>query len=230
MQRAHTCGTRKERMPAAPGGSVAPGGPAAPAKWDKNTSRIGCKPMFEVLKSDLRRYLQKGMPLSTRIEVVVCTPGIWVICIYRMGSRVSKISNRVIRKGLMIPLRLLQVLIGVPAGIDISFDTRIGKGFYIGHYGGIVLHHEVEIGEYCNISHGVTIGLGGRGETLGCPKLGDRVYIGPGAKVFGKITIGNDVAIGANAVVLKDVPDRAVVGGVPAKILNFKSSSDFIRL
>ena len=74
----------------------------------------------------------------------------------------------------------------------------------------------------------MVIGHAGRGGKQFVPIIGDRVYIGPGAKLFGKIRIGNDVAIGANAVVTKDVPDNAVVVGVPAKIISYKGSSDFI--
>jgi serine O-acetyltransferase len=127
-------------------------------------------------------------------------------------------------------MRILKLLIGVPIGIDISFDAVIGKGFYVGHYGGIIIGEGVMIGENCNISQGVTIGVGGRNEKRGSPKIGDRVYIAPGAKIFGEITIGDDCAIGANAVVATDVPDRAVLGGVPAKIINYNSSKDFIHL
>jgi serine O-acetyltransferase len=76
---------------------------------------------------------------------------------------------------------------------------EIEKGLYIGHFGGIFVNDDVVMGENCNLSQGVTIGLGGRREKRGCPKIGDRVFIGPGAKLFGAIEIGNDVAIGANA-------------------------------
>ncbi len=115
-------------------------------------------------------------------------------------------------------------------GIHIPLEVEIGWGFYIGHAGGIVVHPDAVIGANCNISQGVTIGEGGRAEARGVPRIGDRVYIAPGAKVFGKITIGNDVAIGANAVVNKDVPDSAVVGGVPAKIISMKGSAGLIIL
>ena len=74
----------------------------------------------------------------------------------------------------------------------------------------------------------MTLGWAGRGDKKGCPIIGDRVYIGAGAKVIGKVRVGNNVAIGANSVVTKDVPDNAVVGGVPAKIINYSSSSDYI--
>jgi serine O-acetyltransferase len=65
---------------------------------------------------------------------------------------------------------------------------------------------------------------------MGCPKIGDRVFIGPGAKIFGAITIGNDVAIGANAVVTKNLPDEAVAVGIPAKVVNLNGSKDYIIL
>lgn len=81
---------------------------------------------------------------------------------------------------------------------------------------------EGAIGENCNIGQGVTIGIAGRGEKKGVPQIGNKVYIAPGAKIIGKIIIGNNVMIGANSVVTKDVPDNAVVAGVPAKIISYK--------
>lgn len=114
-------------------------------------------------------------------------------------------------------------------GIDIPAETNIDKGFYIGHFGAIVISSAAIIGKNFNISQGVTIGVAGFGEKRGVPIIGENVYIGPGAKVFGKITIGNNVAIGANVVVTKNVPDNAVVAGVPAKIINMNSSKRFIK-
>ena len=100
---------------------------------------------------------------------------------------------------------------------------------YIGHFGGIIVSGGAKIGEYCNLSQGVTIGFAGRGEKRGCPTIGDRVYVATGAKVLGAITIGNDVAIGANAVVAKDLPDNAVAVGVPAKIISYDGAGDFVH-
>lgn len=110
----------------------------------------------------------------------------------------------------------------------------IDGGLYVGHAtaGCIVVNGGVKIGKNCNIHHGVTIGVRKRsikGLGLGIPKIGDNVYIGPGAKVFGGIKIGNNVAIGANAVVTHDVPDNAVVGGVPAKIISFAGSEGLVN-
>ena len=95
-------------------------------------------------------------------------------------------------------------------GIEISRSASIGPSCYIGHFGGITIGPAI-IGRRCSISQGVTIGVSGRGEKEGLPTIGDDVYLGPGAKLFGKITIGHNVKIGANAVVYKDVEDNAVI-------------------
>jgi serine O-acetyltransferase len=114
-------------------------------------------------------------------------------------------------------------------GISISPDVQIGAGFYIGHFGGIVVNEQAVIGANCNISQGVTIGQINRGSAAGCPVIGNNVYIGPGAKVIGRIHIGDHAAIGANAVVTKDVPSNTSVGGVPAKVLSDKGSEGYVN-
>ena len=83
-------------------------------------------------------------------------------------------------------------------GISIPYNTEIGPGFYIGHFGGIVINQRCRIGRNCNISHGVTLGKVNRGLHNGYPIIGNNVMIGPGAVVLGGITIGDNAAIGAN--------------------------------
>jgi len=114
-------------------------------------------------------------------------------------------------------------------GISIPPKTQIGSGFYIGHFGGIVVNAKSVIGKNCNISHGVTLGKGNRRKNKGYPVLGDNVYIGPGAKIIGAVKIGDHVAIGANCVVTKDVPDHAVVVGVPGKVISQEGSSGYVN-
>lgn len=113
-------------------------------------------------------------------------------------------------------------------GIQISPSTRIGKGFYIGHFGSIVINPAVTIGECCDIIQTCTLGLAYRGKNIGVPQIGNRVYIGPGARVIGNVRIGNDVAIGANAVVTHDAPNMTVIAGVPAKVLSMEGSDAYI--
>jgi serine O-acetyltransferase len=182
-------------------------------------------------RADLGRYmvLMGRTGLIARLRLIVYSPGIWITFLFRVGQRLSAAADR------FPPLKILSVLYrfqyflaGLAVGIDIPLETRIGAGLYIGHWGGITVGPKTVLGENCNLSQGVTIGEAGREGGRGVPVIGDRVYLGPGAKVFGKITVGNDVAIGANAVVGKDVPDSAVVGGVPAEIISMKGSADFV--
>lgn len=105
-------------------------------------------------------------------------------------------------------------------GISIPYETNIGSGFYIGHFGGIIINPKSIIGKNCNISQGVTLGQANRGKNMGTPILGDNIYIGPGAKIVGNVRIGNNVAIGANCVVTKDIPDNSVVVGIPGRVIS----------
>jgi serine O-acetyltransferase len=99
----------------------------------------------------------------------------------------------------------------------IGRNANFGPGFAIMHPYGIVINSSVIAGENLVLQSGVVIGVAKDGEPLNVPVIGDNVYIGAGAKLFGKITIGNNASIGANAVVVKDVPDNAIVVGIPAK-------------
>ncbi len=108
----------------------------------------------------------------------------------------------------------------------IPYKAKIGKGTFCGYSGiGVVIHSDAEIGDHCVIGQHVTVG-GGNNRYPGVPKIGNNVYISHGAIVFGGITIGNNVTIGANAVVTKPVPDNAIVAGVPAKILRIKDQNE----
>jgi serine O-acetyltransferase len=120
---------------------------------------------------------------------------------------------------------LLNLLIKIAWGIEVPRSARIGRGFYIGHFGGIHISSAAQIGKNCNLSQEITIGVSGSDKQRGVPVIGDNVYIAPGAKVFGLIKIGNNVKIGANAVIYKDIPDNAVVVSDPGfKIISMSGN------
>jgi serine O-acetyltransferase len=112
----------------------------------------------------------------------------------------------------------------VKYGIQISYKSDIGEGLTIPHCGTIVLGGSVEIGKNCTLLQGVTIGSNLFKSRFELATIGDNVLIGAGAKIIGPVKIGNNVTIGANSVVTKDIPDGAVVGGNPAKILSYKDA------
>jgi serine O-acetyltransferase len=131
--------------------------------------------------------------------------------------------------GLFFIARILLFHYSIKFGISIPDTTQIGSGFYIGHFGEIVVNSKSIIGKNCNISQGVTIGQLNRGKRAGCPVIGDNVFIGPGAKILGNIRVGDDAAIGANCVVVDDVPPHSVVVGIPGKVVSQAGSEGYIN-
>lgn len=95
--------------------------------------------------------------------------------------------------------------------IQIPRQTQIGKGLYIGHFGGIIINDKVVIGQNCNLSHNITIGQENRGTKKGTPKLGNKVWIGTGSVIVGKIIIGDNVLIAPNSFVNFNVPSNSLV-------------------
>lgn len=147
-----------------------------------------------------------------------------VILVYRFGSWQTR-QLRLLRWTLEPLYRVAYLLVQCLWGIELPRTAKIGPGLYIGHFGGIVVSGSAVIGANCTLMHGVTIGQSGCGETLGVPEIGDDVFIGPGAKLIGKIRVGNNVKVGANVVVHKDVPDNAVLALAPGfQIISFKGN------
>jgi serine O-acetyltransferase len=146
--------------------------------------------------------------------------GFWAILVYRFGHARFVIKNKIIRAPWTIVYIILHKLIEIICGITIGSTAVIGRRLCIEHHGCIVIHGASVIGDDCLIRHGVTLGNTGFNDPFGAPRVGDRVQIGAGAKILGRISVGNDVIIGANAVVIRDVPDNAVMGGVPARSLS----------
>lgn len=112
--------------------------------------------------------------------------------------------------------RLKRNLLSLLTASDIDVMARFGRNLRLPHPNGVVIHGDVVIGDDCLVMQQVTIGLRPPGHV---PRLGSRVYVGAGAKILGSVTIGDDARIGANAVVLSDVPAGATAVGIPARIV-----------
>ncbi len=115
-------------------------------------------------------------------------------------------------------------------GFQIYPETQIGEGFYLGHWGTVVINPKVKIGKNCNIMQGVTIAQANRGKHEGVPENGNEVWIGTNAVIVGKIKVGNNVLIAPNVYLNTDVPDNSVVVGNPAQIISkLNATEDYIN-
>lgn len=183
---------------------------------------------FSLIKADYKRYIATGA--KNPLKVIFFNQGFIATYLFRiftglyLFTRKIIIINKLVSFLCFLILKLNQFF----TGISIPIGTKIGKGLYINHIGTIIINSNVQMGENCNISPMMVIGWGKSEGKFGVPKIGDRVWIGPGAKIFGPITIGNDVAIGANAVVNKSIPENAVVVG-SNKIVSYNSSKEYIK-
>lgn len=128
-----------------------------------------------------------------------------------------RLAHFLYRKNVPLLPKLIRFLMFLLYNSVIPPECHIGKGSYFAHGGiGAVLHPNTRVGDRVLIGQGVTLG-GSFGE--GPPAIGDDVWMGPGVRVLGDITVGSNSIIGANAVVIADVPENSVVGGVPAKLI-----------
>ena len=183
--------------------------------------------LFSSLRADYLRYRCSGE--SSRLGAIGLNQGLWAIGVYRVSHELfERTGSPRARRALRIVLLVAQKGVEILTNISLPPACEIGEGLMIGHFGPTVLNMGVKIGRHCNLSQGVTLGIAGRGDKMGCPELGDRVYVGPNAVLIGKIHIGNDAAIGAGAVVTKSVPPRAVVVGNPARVISYDGSFDFV--
>jgi serine O-acetyltransferase len=167
--------------------------------------------MFDNLREDWRTHDRQ---LSRQ--------GLWAMAVYRFGRWRYGIRPRWVRYPFSAAYKLFRLLSEILTGIELPCEAILGRRFRIDHFGGIVISGDAVFGEDCVVRNGVTVGLRHKGKR-GSPVIGNRVDIGAGAKILGPIRIGDDVAIGANAVVLSDVPSNSIAVGVPARILPRKT-------
>lgn len=181
--------------------------------------------LFGTLRADIARTyaLLEGGQLR-RALTAARTPGVQAVVVYRVGQWL--LESPVLVRLLFEPdYVLFNALVQMLWGIELPRQASIGPGLRIGHFGGITISSHAIIGRNCAISQNVTIGVNGHGAKTGAPTVGDDVYIAPGARVFGRIRVGNNVKIGANAVVYRDVPDNAVVVLDPGfRIVSFEGN------
>ncbi len=184
------------------------------------------KEFKELIKADLTRY-GSGNNRSAFIKHYFKDEGFKYTFWWRFAEYASQAG---ILRYLLYPfLILVHRHLSYKFGISIPIGVKIGAGFYIGHYGNIVISGDAVLGRNCNISQGVTIGQANRGKYKGTPIIGDEVYMATGAKIIGGIKVGNNTLISANALVTKNIDDNAVCVGVPAQIISHNGNVGYIE-
>jgi serine O-acetyltransferase len=145
-------------------------------------------------------------------------PGFRAVAVHRFGSWAMR-QRPVIRAPLFRLYITLFRWVRNNYGIELPWMTRVGRRFRIGHQGGIVIHPRAQIGDDCCIRQNVTIGAATADRSTEAPRLGDRVEVGAGAVIIGRITIGDDVRIGPNAVVMTNIPAGSTAFAAPARVI-----------
>lgn len=168
--------------------------------------------MFKDLKAQIKHIKESDPAASGIFEILFLYPSIHAIGFYRLAHVLYKIKLKFLA-------RMISQLARFLTGIEIHPGAQIGIGLFIDHGMGVVIGETAIIKDYVKLYHNVT--LGGVKATLGKrhPTIEDHVVIGTGAKVLGNITVGKHARIGANAVVLKDVPEHCTAVGIPARLV-----------
>lgn len=169
--------------------------------------------MLKFLIKEGKNILEKDPAAKNLFEAIFCYPCLKAIAYHRITSKLYNKERYTLA-------RIISQIARRKTGIEIHPGAKIGKNFFIDHGMGVVIGETAEVGNNVLMYHGVT--LGGTGKEKGVkrhPTVEDDVIIGSGAKVLGPVTIGKGAKIGANAVVLQDVPPYATAVGIPARII-----------
>jgi serine O-acetyltransferase len=176
------------------------------------TSAATTPSLFAKLRGDVSCVLQRDPAARNSLEVALLYPGVHAVLFYR-------VANSLWRRGVKFPARFLSWFARLVTNIDIHPGATIGQRLFIDHGAGVVVGETAVIGDDVTLYHGVT--LGGTSWTSGKrhPTIESGVLVGAGAKILGPITVGARARIGANSVVIDDIPPEMTVVGIPGRIV-----------
>jgi serine O-acetyltransferase len=153
-------------------------------------------------------------------------PGFRALAVHRFGVWRMRIRPKLLRAPFSVFYRALYRHVRNHYGIDLPYSVAVGRCVIIEHCGAIVIHGSASIGDRCIIRQGVTLGNRYLSQPFDAPQLGAGVNVGAGAKILGNVHVGDYAQIGANAVVLSDVPSRATVAGIPARLVSLPATEE----
>ncbi|HEY2472603.1 MAG TPA: serine O-acetyltransferase [Terracidiphilus sp.] len=167
---------------------------------------------FERVREDVRSVMERDPAARSRLEILLCYPGLWAVWIHRISHRLWRIKFRLIA-------RILSQLGRFLTGVEIHPGALLGRRLFIDHATGVVIGETAIVGSDVTLYQGVTLGGTGKGHGKRHPTVCDGVFVGNNANVLGNITVGENSRVGAGSVVLTDVPPNSTVVGVPAHIV-----------
>ncbi|MFK4754583.1 MULTISPECIES: serine O-acetyltransferase [Oceanospirillaceae] len=168
-------------------------------------------------REDIASVFERDPAARTTFEVLTTYPGVHALILHR-------ISHRLWLRGWRYGARWLSFFARLVSNVDIHPGATIGARFFIDHGAGVVIGETAVVGDDVTLYHGVTLGGTSWNKGKRHPTLGDGVMVGAGAKILGNITVGNGSRVGANSVVVEDVPDRCTVVGIPGKIVKLREA------
>lgn len=168
--------------------------------------------MFKNLREDIRSIKERDPAARSSFEVLLLYSGLHAVIYYR-------IAHWLFLHKKFILARWVSQHAKFKTGIEIHPGAKIGKGLFIDHGTGVVIGETTEIGDYCTLYQGVTLGGTGKDKGKRHPTLGNNVMVGAGAKILGPFKVGDNAKVGANALVLSEVPPNSTAVGVPARIV-----------
>lgn len=168
--------------------------------------------MLKAIAQDLQAIFDRDPAATSRLEVILTYAGFHALLAYRLAHWLKQHQVPFMPRAISQLARWL-------TGIEIHPSAKIGDFFFIDHGMGVVIGETAEVGDHVTLFQGVTLGGTGKERGKRHPTLGNHVVVGAGAKILGGITIGDNVKIGANSVVVKSVPANSTVIGVPARII-----------
>jgi len=183
-----------------------------PTRAGRSRVAAGVRSFRRAVHEDIDAAIARDPAAATRADVFFNSPGLHAIWSYRLAHRLWQ------QPRLKPAARILSTVTRSVTGVEIHPGAQIGRRFFIDHGMGVVIGETAEVGDDVMLYHGVTLGGRSLAKVKRHPTVGDRVTIGTGARVLGAVVIGDDVQIGANSVVVKDVPAGAVATGIPARV------------
>lgn len=171
-----------------------------------------CKSIWQLIREDIGCVFERDPAARNRLEVLTTYPGVHALLMHRT-------AHALWRRNWRYCARLLAYISRIWTSIDIHPGAVIGRRFFIDHGTGVVIGETAEIGDDVTLYHGVTLGGTSWSQGKRHPTLGRGVVVGAGAKILGPITLGDNVKVGANSVVIKNVPEQNTVVGIPARVV-----------